>query len=232
MVLAPNATEDERDLAERWGRNVLHGSRYEGQTPRVTDMLCPRSERTRRFDLFQSGQSSFLEFAQTPLTPDDVRALADRYGPMRTQLRERWQCLDDYLGHRIDYWYLEIATLRKAVGLWDKAKATGDFSNLIRDLQRTTEFRFRRDREVGTGVNVLLKEDPADGSARLCMRPTHLCDALWIQLAHAIDGSEALRACVECKKWFTIKAGRGRSDKEYCSDACRMRAYRERKGKH
>jgi hypothetical protein len=39
-----------------------------------------------------------------------------------------------------------------------------------------------------------------------------------------------LRACVQCRKWFTLEAGRGRSDKEYCSNACRMRAYRKRKG--
>ena len=25
----------------------------------------------------------------------------------------------------------------------------------------------------------------------------------------AIDGSEFLRTCVECKKWFTIEAGQG-----------------------
>jgi hypothetical protein len=29
-----------------------------------------------------------------------------------------------------------------------------------------------------------------------------------------------------------LPAGQGRSDKEYCKDACRMRAYRKRKGKH
>jgi hypothetical protein len=39
-----------------------------------------------------------------------------------------------------------------------------------------------------------------------------------------------LRTCVQCRKWFTLEAGRGRSDKEYCSNACRMRAYRKRKG--
>jgi hypothetical protein len=98
-------------------------------------------------------------------------------------------------------------------------------------LERRSEWRAEVHHEVGVGVSVHLKEDPLDASARLCIRPTHLSDALWIQLAQAIDGSESLRTCVECKKWFTIKAGRGRSDKEYCSDACRMRAYRKRKGK-
>jgi hypothetical protein len=46
----------------------------------------------------------------------------------------------------------------------------------------------------------------------------------------AIDGNLNLRSCVQCRKWFTLEAGKGRSDKEYCTNACRMRAYRKRKG--
>jgi hypothetical protein len=84
----------------------------------------------------------------------------------------------------------------------------------------------------GIGANVLLKGDPQSGSPRLCLRPGHLRDALWIQLAFAIDGNASLVSCSECKTWFTISAGRGRSKKQYCNDACRMRAYRKRKGKH
>jgi hypothetical protein len=83
----------------------------------------------------------------------------------------------------------------------------------------------------GIDANILLSNDPPFGEPQLCIRPTTLLDAMWTQLALAVAGSEALRTCVECKKWFTIKADRGRSDKEYCSDACRTRAYRKRKGK-
>jgi hypothetical protein len=77
---------------------------------------------------------------------------------------------------------------------------------------------------------LFLKEDPLSASARLCIRPHSLRDAIWAQLVLAIDGNVNLRGCVECRKWFTLEAGRGRSDKEYCSNACRMRAYRKRKG--
>ena len=50
-------------------------------------------------------------------------------------------------------------------------------------------------------------------------------------LGAAIDGSESLQNCVECERWFTISAGQGRSHKAYCSNACRMQAYRKRKAK-
>jgi hypothetical protein len=81
------------------------------------------------------------------------------------------------------------------------------------------------------GASVLLKKDPLSSGARLCIRPPDLRSALWAQLALAIDGHINLRSCVECRSWFTLEAGRGRSDKEYCSNACRMRAYRKRKSK-
>jgi hypothetical protein len=84
-------------------------------------------------------------------------------------------------------------------------------------------------RWVGVPVGLLLKKDPLSASPKLCIRPASLWQALWAQLVLAIDGNLNLRACVQCRKWFTLEAGKGRSDKEYCTNACRMRAYRRRK---
>lgn len=120
--------------------------------------------------------------------------------------------------------------MRRAVRLWEKSKTTGDFTKVIRIVERLF---LRDDPELtpGVGVNVLLKKDPLSALARLCIRPTSLFEGLWCQFVLAVDGNVNLRTCTECKKWFTVKAGKGRSDKEYCSDACRMRAYRKRKNK-
>jgi hypothetical protein len=95
------------------------------------------------------------------------------------------------------------------------------------------ERRQRYDAErkgLGTEANVLLRNDARNNSARLCIKPRDLINAMYTQLALAIDGNVNLRSCLECRNWFTLEAGRGRSDKEYCSNACRMRAYRKRKG--
>ncbi len=59
--------------------------------------------------------------------------------------------------------------------------------------------------------------------------PSSLIGALWLQLALAVEGNKEHRQCHECKSWFEIFPGSGRPDKLYCSDACRMRAYRKRK---
>ena len=69
-----------------------------------------------------------------------------------------------------------------------------------------------------------------DGS-RLCLFfvPGSLAGALWLQLARAIENDSDFRTCDECRIWFEVAPGRGRTDKTYCSDACRNRAYRRRK---
>jgi hypothetical protein len=118
--------------------------------------------------------------------------------------------------------------MRRTIELWNMSERTGDLSKIIRAVQKT--FVHHADFVPGVPVEILLKEDPLNASARLCIRPHSLLHALWAQLLLAIDGNLNLRACVECRKWFTLEAGRGRSDKEYCSNACRMRAYRKRKG--
>jgi hypothetical protein len=200
----------------------------DAEKPYKVRMLQPRSNRTRRFDLFDFNSSAFLEFAQTldpwdtrgevtPLMEDRIKHFADRYGPLdrgSEEFQEGWW---------IRNWAVNMTRMHQAVKLWRKSKVTGDFSGLIPKVE---EFR----RRVGVPVNLLLKKDPLSASARLCIRPHTLLHALWAQLVLAIDGNLNLRACVQCRKWFTIEAGRGRSDKEYCSNACRMRAYRKRKG--
>jgi hypothetical protein len=59
--------------------------------------------------------------------------------------------------------------------------------------------------------------------------PRNLLGALWLQFSEVYAGKE-LRRCLECKEWFAVR-GRGprtRSDVQFCSVACRNRAYRGR----
>jgi hypothetical protein len=60
--------------------------------------------------------------------------------------------------------------------------------------------------------------------------PRNLRGALWLQCAQAIDGNKDYRQCPEsrCKAWFELTPQIARSDKLFCSEACRTRAYRER----
>jgi hypothetical protein len=201
-------------------------------------ILQPRSERTRRFDLFKHGSSVFLEFAQTPATPEGIREFADRYGLLWPDY-SGGKCFSN--GERVKSfvsgsrsiftWRSIIEEMRRTVELWNKAMMIGNFSKIIRAVQKRESLLDPTSLVFGGAAEfkLLLKEDPLSGGARLCLRPGNLLHALWAQFILAIDGNANLSACVQCRKWFTIEAGRGRSDKAYCSNACRMRAYRKRK---
>lgn len=69
----------------------------------------------------------------------------------------------------------------------------------------------------------------ASDSLKLQWRPLHLLGAMWLQFALAVDSHKQFRPCANCGTWFEISADGSRASRQYCSDACRMRAYRARK---
>jgi len=65
------------------------------------------------------------------------------------------------------------------------------------------------------------------------LAPKDLLGALWLQLAMAVSEKTPFRRCPApgCGKWFVVKPDRARSDKLFCSGACRARWFRDRKAK-
>lgn len=59
--------------------------------------------------------------------------------------------------------------------------------------------------------------------------PQSLIGALWLQFARAITGRKAYRRCEECGTWFEVSPEAARTNRIYCSNACRTKAYRRRK---
>lgn len=62
---------------------------------------------------------------------------------------------------------------------------------------------------------------------RLHAVPRNLLGALWLQFAFAVSGSSNLRKCKMCPTWFEVSSGARRPHSIYCSDACKVRGYRE-----
>jgi hypothetical protein len=62
-----------------------------------------------------------------------------------------------------------------------------------------------------------------------CAVPKNLLGAIWLQFAIAVETKTDFRSCAECQKWFEVTPGTGRKDKQFCSTACRVKNYRERK---
>jgi hypothetical protein len=58
--------------------------------------------------------------------------------------------------------------------------------------------------------------------------PEGLIGALWLQFARAVERDSRFRQCAECGIWFELAPGTARADKQFCSTACRTKAYRKR----
>ena len=69
---------------------------------------------------------------------------------------------------------------------------------------------------------------PEEGRSRLHVSASNLIGALWFQLARAIDGDVRTSRCVECEKWIEISLTAFRTNRLYCSNGCRSKAYRKR----
>jgi hypothetical protein len=58
--------------------------------------------------------------------------------------------------------------------------------------------------------------------------PTSLLGALYLQFACAVGEDRDFQQCLHCKKWFELAPGLNRADRRFCSDSCRVLAYRAR----
>jgi hypothetical protein len=61
--------------------------------------------------------------------------------------------------------------------------------------------------------------------------PVNLFALVWLQLAQAVANNEAFRKCVTCKRWFYLPKAIVKKKKQFCSNACRSRLYREHQEK-
>lgn len=74
----------------------------------------------------------------------------------------------------------------------------------------------------------LLSWDVRQQRSRLQVKPGGLIGALWLQFAQAVHGKTEFRSCRECGKWFQIHPDIARTNRAFCSSACRSKAYRKR----
>lgn len=69
-----------------------------------------------------------------------------------------------------------------------------------------------------------------DEKLKMKLQPSSLLAALWTQFASAIENDTHFRRCLKCGKWFGVPFGFERGKPRlYCSNACNVKAYRERK---
>jgi hypothetical protein len=123
----------------------------------------------------------------------------------------------------IDIWRREIRELRAVGDLWDRI-AAGD---------RRGEEMLERKLAAGLArAPFHLTTIRENGSSfRMRYRPATLRTALWQRLAGEVAGHIRCSRCPApgCKRWF-LKGEASRTDKQFCSPTCRIRAFRRKTG--
>ncbi len=126
----------------------------------------------------------------------------------------------DFQAEPASKWLREFDLARCRLEAWSDIKARGD----------AEEMRYFLAAENLVGAKILFrpKLDTRTGVVRSEMIASSLADMLRTQFILSITSNVVHRQCVECLTWFSVHPGSGRPEKEFCCNACRMRAYRKR----
>lgn len=183
--------------------------------------------RERPISPIKENPNLFLEFASLSEKPDDILGFANKWGllgePVRPLphaiLQRRFDAKPAiHLLEPVSEWLFAIGSIRSLVAIFSK----------VNDEDWYDRLGFLNSQLVAS-LNVKLEYDAESRDPTLKLLPKSLSAAMYLQIASAITEHAGYRDCVVCKKWFEIsRSYAARSDKIYCSDACRMRAYRIR----
>jgi len=98
--------------------------------------------------------------------------------------------------------------------------------NVLRMMINRQLARYRVEPFLASGKH--RERQGSDPVMALHFRPHSLLGAMWLQLAFAITANQKHRRCEKCSRWFRVSPEDARTNRRYCSSACRQRGYRNR----
>jgi hypothetical protein len=156
--------------------------------------------------------------ADTPPTSEGMRYFCGRFGmpggtpaDMRPHLAAhtaQWNLVSVLLDHQ--------SKLRRALDLYEE----GDSSEFVKRWNASGQAALMRPAlRVG-----------AEGRIEMVFEPLDLIQAMWFQLVQSACRGDELLRCERCNQPFVVGSGTGRrSTSKWCSNACKVAAFKERK---
>jgi hypothetical protein len=120
-------------------------------------------------------------------------------------------------------WLVAFGRASTNLRIWSELQESGDYVEMSDFLEMGFNYA------MGSSLTYQVSMDPATGLIESDIIAASLADLIEVQWGTSIAANMLHRQCAECPNWFSIYPGSGRPEKQFCSDACRMRAYRERK---
>ena len=210
--------------APQWVRDLIYRDEVDANiikhyletSPYGDRYLVANGRETERYRPLDMYPALFMELADSEATPEGAARFISQYGlPLSAENTsihtpgELWIMLTN------------IKAIKSAVRSWERYRKTGKAKALIK---RVTDELLRN-----ANLYVELREMPEHDTLSMVLVPGDLTAAIWLQFAQAITANYGFGQCDECLTWFVVAPGKGRPEKQYCSNACSMRAYRKRK---
>ena len=247
----PPAEWPEQDLAaarfydEKAPAPLLSGRFYLAAS--TDECMHAHADQQTEFGPLRDEPDLYLRFASEKPTPGRIREFANTYGLLRysdtreTAINLQRKSATDLLPHfNFEYqegdqrplslraepaikWLTTFELAAFNLKTWAEFEEAGSFRAMSGYLEDGFNYG------MGGSLTFQVKMDPDTGVLRTEIIAASLEQLIEVQWGMSIAAHVHHRQCAECPNWFAVHAGSGRPEKAYCSDACRMRAYRKRK---
>jgi hypothetical protein len=200
--------------------------------PAAEPFLVQRSNQLEPYRPLEEQTALFLTFASTEPTPEGVLHFANRYGRLgkgvETQVDPQpgvpsGEVQPENVCEPLSAWYDRIREFSSWYDLW----ATRKKGKLVgMGVHHYLAHQFREATKGLLEARIVWDEKQQRPLPKIV--PLSLLGAMCLQLAHAVGEDKEYQQCSHCKKWFELAPGLNRADRQFCSDSCRVMAYRAR----
>jgi hypothetical protein len=203
---AADATAAERGILAKWGDHLSRYAFEEGG--QIVRVIAPRNETVCVGNVLANAPDLFVEFAN--INGSEVRLLnfVNKHGPLRhDSLLPVWSGLK------------RAAKFQEVLGQFESDKLRGSKRWLASfdDLRPSTD---ECDLKVVPKIHA--------GELQVWLEPPDLLNAIWVQFLLKAANDMALTHCHSCSNFIAVAGSLGRTDKRFCSTACKQRDYRRR----
>lgn len=243
-----------QDPPEDWSQEIYDAATPEGEP--LSDNLAEHyylatsdleylkalADQESEFGALVEAPDLYLKFASGRATPETILKFANQYGLLRfpqnfihitddeaaaITTAFQWgfpRSAPTYLAAENAWSWLDtFERVRLNLQNWSELQEAGDVVAMSQYLDDGYNYA------MGGSLTYQVRMDPDTGRIESDIIASSLADLLEVQWGMSIAANVQHRQCAECPNWFSVHPGSGRPEKQFCSDACRMRAYRKRK---
>ncbi len=213
----------------------------------VDEILRAHSEQKTNLGHLVTEPDLYLQFASEKGEPQRLKELVNKFGLLDGSLEGKSQSLTvkrsksvdleeafsfhhtpgdllHFRADRADEWLKIFALVRSMIDEWTKLREARDFVSMRSVLKDGYNYA------LSGSLTYQLNLNDQTGEAQSRIICSSLRNYIDVQWGMSIAANVLHRHCAECPNWFSVHPSTSRPEKLYCSNACRMRAYRKRKG--